>query len=118
LRIIGIGTDIVDISRISRALTREKFLSVCFTQAEIEHCQKKGAASFAGLFAAKESVAKALGTGFVGFFPRDIEICHDVDGKPMVKLSDKICCGTKSTILVSISHEKAYATAFAVVSGE
>ena len=113
--VIGIGTDIVEVVRIEKTLNDEKFLNKTFTDAEIEYCRPKGAASFAGLFAAKEAVAKAMGTGFRGFFPRDVEIWHDDAGQPRVKLSDKVEILTNSIILISIAHEKAYATAAAII---
>jgi len=115
LTIFGIGTDIVEIKRMKKALQSKKFLEKCFSPAEIEYCGAKGAASFAGHFAAKESVAKALGTGFRGFLPRDIEICHNALGLPFAKLSGKINLSAESMIKISISHEKNYATAMAII---
>jgi holo-[acyl-carrier protein] synthase len=118
--ILGIGTDIVQISRIEKSLKNKRFLAICFTKAEIERCIGKGdfaARNFAGYFAAKEAVAKALGTGFRGFYPRDIEISHDSNGRPTVKLSSNIDLAINSQILISISHEKAFATAMAIILG-
>ena len=118
MTIFGIGTDIVEIERIKRALRSKKFVEKCFAQSEAGYCKAKGVASFAGHFAAKESVAKALGTGFRGFLPRDIEICHDAKGLPFVKLSANVIVATNSVIRISISHEKNYATAMAIILGE
>ena len=118
--ILGIGTDIVEISRIEKSLKSKRFLKICYTKSEIERCMTKSshaARNFAGYFAAKESVAKALGTGFRGFYPRDIEIDHDDAGQPIIRLSDKINLAPNSKILVSISHEKAFATAMAIILG-
>ena len=112
MSIIGIGTDIVDIDRIKKALQSKRFQKICFTQAEIDYCNLKGMSSFAGIFAAKESVAKAIGTGFKGFFPRDIEILHTSDGKPYVKLSKL----EEVQILLTIAHEKKYAVAHCVIA--
>ena len=116
--IFGIGTDIIEISRIRRAVKSRVFLSKCYTQAEIDHCNAGGvtaAENFAGYFAAKEAVAKALGTGFRGFAPKDIEILHDDLGKPYVNCAANVTMPANSIIFVSISHGKDYATAMAVI---
>ena len=116
--IFGIGTDIIEISRIAKAVKSRTLLARCFTQAEIDRCNAGGvttAENFAGYFAAKEAVAKALGTGFRGFVPRDIEICHDELGKPLVRLSEKIAAPAHASIYISISHGKEHATAMAVI---
>lgn len=117
--IFGIGTDIVEISRIAKATKSRGFLAKCFTQTEIGRCNARGVTAnenFAGYFAAKEAVAKALGTGFRGFLPRDIEIYHDDLGKPFVCLAEHIIIpnGTIS-IHISISHGREYANAMAVI---
>lgn len=70
----------------------------------------------AGRFAAKEAIAKALGTGIteqVGW--KDIEIVNDSSGKPVVILSGCLNAKRNLSILVSISHSREYATATAVV---
>ena len=83
---IGLGTDIIEIERIRRAIQRERFVSHTFTpqeQAWLETKAKNKAESAAGLFCAKEAVAKALGTGFQrGLNLKDIEITHDALGAP------------------------------------
>ena len=73
----------------------------------------------AGLFAAKEAVAKALGTGFSGFWPNEIEIIHDKTGKPYVLLHKKAAFLAESigaaSIIISITHHKTSAAAVAVL---
>lgn len=109
-----LGTDIIEIDRVDRAIQRhgERFLRKLFTEFEIEYCQRfqHSSRNFAGRFAAKEAIAKALGTGFgeeLAF--RDIEIKNDPSGKPCVYLR-----GVKrEDIALSISHCKAYAVATA-----
>ena len=116
--IFGIGTDIIEISRIKKAIQKPAFLAKCFTDAEIARCNADGAmsaAKFAGYFAAKEAVAKALGTGFRGFAPRDIEICQNDAGKPLVRLAPHIPAPADAIVHVSISHGKDHATAMAVI---
>ncbi len=119
--ILGVGTDIIDIRRIRSAAERERFLTRYYTEKEILAC-KGSAASLAGNFAVKEAVAKALGTGFHLFFPRDIEVLRNKEGKPMVKLHEGAAevfsrMGGRN-LQVSISHEANYAVAFVVVEGE
>ena len=116
--IFGIGTDIIEISRIAKAVKSRAFLVKCFTQAEIERCNAGGvmaAENFAGYFAAKEAVAKALGTGFRSFVPRDIEIYHDGLGKPFARLAEHTPVPVNASIFISISHGKEHATAMAVI---
>ena len=66
--IIGIGTDIIDITRIERVINRfgDRFKNRVFTKKEILKCEarKLSANSYAKRYAAKEACSKALGTGF------------------------------------------------------
>ena len=116
--ILGIGNDIVEIARIEKAISNEKFKKRVYTEKEIEIKEKKGskAASYAGRFSAKEAISKALGTGVRDFNLTDIEILNDELGKPYVVfkniLKDKMA-GMRMEI--SISHSKEYATAVAVM---
>ncbi|MCL1882748.1 MAG: holo-ACP synthase, partial [Defluviitaleaceae bacterium] len=83
--IFGIGVDIVKIDRFEN----NHFIKHVFTEREREYFSKKNTQTIAGIFAAKEAVAKAMGTGFSGFFPIDIEILHKESGKPFVVLHNK-----------------------------
>lgn len=120
MKIIGLGTDIIMVERIREILIRhpDHFPLRHFTEAEQAYCNKhrNAAQNYAGRFAGKEAVAKALGTGFgehLSFL--DIEIKNDTAGKPFVILSE----GARAyfgnvKILLSISHCKEYATATAI----
>ncbi|MGA8164293.1 MAG: holo-ACP synthase [Waddliaceae bacterium] len=116
----GVGTDIIEIQRIERVIDKhgEKFLNRLFTEKEQSYCLRHQLASqhFAGRFAAKEAVAKALGTGISGGIRwLDIEIDNDANGKPQVTLSPSACGGNQHPrFLLSISHSKHYATAVAI----
>lgn len=122
--IIGIGTDVIEIERIEKAVqSTETFFNKIYTKREQAYYKEhhKKVETLAGLFAAKEAVSKALGTGFRGFNTGDIEVIPNALGKPEVYLYG----GAKALadelgidkIHVSISHCKAYATAFAVAEG-
>lgn len=81
--IYGIGHDIVEMERVKKALEKPGFLTRYFTTNEIENLTHT---QLAGNFCVKEAVAKALGTGFRGFSPADIEVLRDELGKPVVNL--------------------------------
>jgi len=122
--IVGIGTDICQLSRIEKLLQstkRDHFLRKTFTDEEITALppERKEVSYCAGRWAAKEAVAKCLGTGF-GTQCRwlDINVQKLQSGAPQVSLSgvtaetaEKLGIGS---IHVSISHEKEYAVAFVV----
>lgn len=113
----GVGTDIVEIERIKNA--RKSFFKSVYTDREMSKLHGNRYNSLAGMFAAKEAVAKALGTGFMGFVPRDIEIVQDEMGKPFCFLNngaqkrlDEIGA---TKVFISISHSKENAVALAVI---
>lgn len=125
-RVIAIGTDIIECHRIARIIERheEIFLQRVFTPREICYCssRKSSTQHYAGRWAAKEAVLKVLGTGWSrGIHWTDIEIVLDVSGKPTVRLvgqAAKIASqlGVRE-ILISISHCRNYAIAFATGIG-
>ena len=102
----GLGCDLVEVRRVARGMENPRFLERVFTE---------GAA--AGLWAAKEAVSKALGTGFVGFALRDIEILTDEDGAPHAYLRGgaqaRLAALGALSIWVSISHDGGFAMAVA-----
>lgn len=119
--IVGIGNDIIEIQRIQRVVeTNPRFLLKNFTSKEQTYFKKRNYSyeSIAGNFAAKEAVSKALGTGFSGFGAIDIEITRNKKGGPVVFLHGKAKEIAKekgiTTIWVSISHCKVYATAYSI----
>ncbi|MCI1959223.1 MAG: holo-ACP synthase [Clostridia bacterium] len=119
----GVGTDIIEIKRIEKAVKKDAFLKKCYTENEIKNFGKSTfAQSAAGVFAAKEAVSKAFGTGFRYFSANDIEILKDEMGKPIVNLSEKASDTAKELgikkIYISISHCNEYAVAFAVAEGD
>ncbi|HOD92784.1 MAG TPA: holo-ACP synthase [Clostridia bacterium] len=120
---IACGTDILENKRIMDAVNRsEKFLEKNFTNKEIEYCKSKKilmAQSLAARFAAKEAVAKALGTGFRGTVqPIQIEIANDKKGKPYVILGEDLKKDFSDVmdISISLSHCNEYSVAHAVIT--
>src|SRR3977135_4420197 len=113
MHILGTGTDIVECLRIARMIERhgELFISRVYTDAEIEYCSTRKAATqhYAGRWAAKEAVLKALGPGWRrGISWRDIEVLNNRQGAPIVSLhagAREVCekAGIRKMHL-SISH--------------
>jgi holo-[acyl-carrier protein] synthase len=93
--IIGLGSDVIDITRVEKTLARfgDRFIQRCFAPEEIEKAERRRAAgthiaTYAKRFAAKEACSKALGTGFNhGVFLRDIAVLNDDNGKPVLRLT-------------------------------
>ncbi|HYF83719.1 MAG TPA: holo-ACP synthase [Clostridia bacterium] len=119
--IFGIGTDIIEIKRVEKAMLRSpKFIEKLFTEQELEYYKKKDmkAQHIAGGFSAKEAVLKSLGTGLRGFRWKDIEILRGTVGKPMVRFGGNVKQFIEDNgigiIHVTISHSKDFATATAV----
>lgn len=122
----GVGTDIVEIDRIRKVLDRlgSRFERRVFTAQEIDYCRSRrdAAVHFAGRFAAKEAVMKALTTGWgrgVGW--RDIEVVS-LEGPPTAKLTGRAGevarIGRGGRVHLSISHSDSHAVAVAVVEDD
>ncbi len=126
MNVIGLGTDIIECLRIARMIEKhgELFLNRVYTQAEIAYCSsRKGAnQSYAGRWAVKEAVLKAMGTGWSrGIRWKDIEVVTDLTGKPKVAIhgvAKEICEELGITdVLISLSHCRSHATATAIAVG-
>ena len=126
MKIFGVGTDIVKVSRIKKSLSNKAFLSRIFDKAEIKKCQKirNSINCFAKRFAAKEAFSKALGTGISkGINFKEIVKLNEKSGKPFIKLLDKTkkhvekkLKKKKYKIFLSITDEQQYAVAFVTIS--
>ena len=124
MKIIGIGVDIVENSRMKKSIANNSFLNRVFTNKEILISKKiKNKTSyFAKRFAAKEAFVKSLGTGFRdGLNLKDISIINDKLGKPYFFINKKIKKIIKKrfkinsfNFFLSISDEKKYSIAFVV----
>jgi holo-[acyl-carrier protein] synthase len=114
--IMGLGTDIVEIGRITRLIEKKGELGLkrLFTPNELAICGH-AAHRLAGRFAAKEAFFKALGTGFRGFKWQEVEIQNDTLGAPYFRFSGRLQAhlemnGVDKTHL-TIAHSKEYAVA-------
>ena len=124
-KVIGIGTDLCAVSRMERAIAREHFVNRVFLEGERAYLHSRGRAaaqSAAAMFAAKEAVAKALGTGFSqGVMPWTIEAAHGAQGAPESVLHGEALSRLRALggmrVLLSLSHEGDMAMAFAVIEG-
>ena len=117
---IFIGTDIVSIPRLKKTINSsqgDKFINRIFTENEINYCNNKvdSFIHFAGRFAAKEAIAKALLSSEIidSVNMKSIEIISGKNRKPEVNLI--ISCELKFQCKVSISHTDEYAVAFALI---
>lgn len=117
--IVGIGTDIVEISRIRAAIEKNpRFLEKVFTQAEIAYATTQGAVryeSLAGMWAAKEAFAKATKKGFRDFGFRDVEVLHDTMSAPYLQLYRKATLSAGDVVHISISHSDQTAVAYCII---
>ena len=126
MTLIGIGIDVVEVSRIRSSLDEfgERFLSRIFSQGERGYCQtqKRPELHFAARFAAKEAIAKAFGTGIgkeVGWL--DMEVVRRESGEPEVRLTGAAADFARERgvdrVMISLTHAKHYAAANAVILG-
>ena len=125
MKILGIGVDIIQNNRIKNSIKNLKFRDRIYSTNELKlsASSKNKIEYFSKRFAAKEAFAKALGTGFrdnLNF--KDIEIMNDILGKPYYSKTKKITQIIKKEFKVknfncflSISDEKEYSTAFAII---
>jgi len=126
--ILGVGVDLIEVVRIQRALENprigQRVRQRVFTDGEVEYCErrKRKYESYAGRFAAKEAVMKALGRGWgrkVGWL--DIEVVLAVSGEPGISLYDKASSFARELGIehfsLSITHTESYAIAYLIAEG-
>ena len=122
--LLGIGTDVVEVARVKKAISNPRFVERVYTEAEQAYCESRGsqrAQSYAARFSGKEAVLKAFGTGLRGGSLLDIEILPDALGCPQVRLTGHFgqlaAERGAGKIWVSLSHTREYATAQCVMEG-
>ena len=126
MKIFGIGTDIIQISRIRKSIKKKTFLKRIYHMDEIKKCKniRNSPNCFAKRFAAKEAFSKALGTGISKDISlNEIVILNEKNGKPFIKLLqktkervDKRFKKKKYKISLSLTDEDNYAVAFVTIS--
>lgn len=120
MEIVGLGVDICEIARVERAISRHAtFRERVFTAEEIAYCDSKArpAESYAGRFAAREATIKALG-GYRGRRWQDISVSRSPSGAPALRLDGNAkrradALGV-TEVLITFTHEKTNAVAFAI----
>ena len=125
MKIIGIGVDIIQNSRIKKAIKNKSFVNRIFTKSEISSSKIRNYKTnyFAKRFAAKEAFIKSIGIGIrKGINFKDIYVINDKSGKPNIKFSNKVNkliikkFKTRNFyIFLSLSDEKNYSIAFVVI---
>jgi holo-[acyl-carrier protein] synthase len=120
VEIVGLGVDICEIARMERAIARHPtFRERVFTAEERAYCDGKArpAESYAGRFSAREATIKALG-GYRGRLWQDISVARHPSGAPSIVLADnakrKADALGVTQVLITFTHEKTSAVAFAV----
>ena len=125
MKILGIGVDIIKNERIRKSIKSNKFKNRIYSSKELKLSKltKDKVAFFSKRFAAKEAFSKALGTGFSSNLNfKDIEIINDKKGMPkyaenkkIIKIVQRKYKIKKFNSFLSISDEKDYSTAFAII---
>lgn len=122
----GVGVDILEISRVARALERwaDRLYRRLYTDEELSYClaRKYPQSSLAGRLAAKEAVMKALGLGLGQCRWQDIQVTAEAGGQPRVKLAGQARERARERgvrqVLVSIAHDRERVVAWAVAEGD
>jgi holo-[acyl-carrier protein] synthase len=112
--IVGIGLDLTEVFRFSRAIERKGVMERLFTPAELENAPKE---RLAGRFAAKEAIAKAIGAP-KGLVWTDVEVLADDCGQPYIKTYGTVAARLAelgvASVFVSITHDAGVAAAMVV----
>ncbi|MFZ5862620.1 MAG: holo-ACP synthase [Nitrospirota bacterium] len=122
--IVGIGIDLVRISRVREALGRwaDRFLARVLSQDETAYCRARidPAPHVAARFAVKEAAMKALGVGWTGAAWREFEVVNMPSGQPTLRLSgraaQRMATLGADTAFVSLTHDGDYAAAQVIIS--
>lgn len=121
--ILGLGIDMTDVNRMKEKLARDTgFRAYVFSEAEIAYCERQARPEehYAGRFAAREALLKALGTGLTSpvALP-SLEVMHNPEGKPVFMLSSAAKAGLgireETRIHLSLAHERDQAIAMVIL---
>lgn len=121
----GVGVDLIGVARIGEMLAKPGFLERFFTPEEQAYVRGKGAASAesaAGIFAAKEAMLKALGTGIAPIGLLEVAVTHGALGAPEALLGEKAAARMREIgaerMVLSIAHAEGMAVAVAIAESE
>ena len=128
--ILGLGSDLIDITRIARSIERfgDRFINRCFTDVEKARAARRpliADASYAKRFAAKEAASKALGTGFrKGVFFSDLGVVNLPSGQPTLQMTGGAAHrllaitppGMLAQVALTMTDEYPYAYAQVIIS--
>ena len=126
MKIVGIGTDLIEVDRIANMVEKhgDLFLSRVYSKEEIRYCSARGAAAqhYAGRWAAKEAVLKVLGTGWAKSIKwNEISVVNEGSGRPVIELDGRakeIAAQLGiDEMMISISHSRDHAIAYAMGIG-
>lgn len=119
--ILGIGVDLIEISRVEKVFSTAKRKARIFTDTEIQDSKNGGFSSLAARFAAKEAFSKALGTGIRNITFKEIEVLKDPWGKPyfneeklkphLLRIFEK----NSFRLHLSLSHDEGRAYAMVII---
>ena len=130
MMIVGIGSDLCNISRIENSLERfgERFINRVFTETERARAERRPltrAGTYAKRFAAKEAFSKAVGTGFKrGVFMKDIGVVNKASGEPTLaltggarrRLDEMVPEGHAAEVLLTMTDDYPFAQAFVIIT--
>ncbi len=121
----GCGVDLIGVARIQAELDKQRFLARVYTQQERDYIAGRGASagqSAAGLFAAKEAMLKALGTGIAPLGLQEVSVTHNELGAPVAVLGQRAWQRMAeigaTRMHLSITHSEGMAVAMAIAEGE
>ena len=117
----GLGLDLCEIARMEKLLENDRVLCRFFTPEEASYVRSRGAgatASLAGLFAAREALGKALGSG-IDFDLKEAEVCHTEAGAPFFRFSGRLKERLGNDhVFLSISHDGGMAAAVCLIDSD
>ena len=110
------GVDLVKIDSFTKLMDNETFINNNFNESEIKYLHDHySTQTLAGLYASKEALLKALKKGINNYSLKDIEVLHDENKAPYIKLHNELNNLYKNNISVSISHDGEYTTSIVLI---
>ena len=113
----SIGIDLIKQDRFDKLKNNETFMNNTFNDSELEYIKLSNYnnTTIAGLFAAKEAFLKSIKKGINNYSLKDIEVLHDDNKAPYIKLHNELYNLYKNNISVSISHDGDYTTSIVLI---